>query len=94
MIISAFNDIENKGLPQATGIAGQLNLDNILSMQVGSGSNVLRGDQSGLWLGAEKFIDASFRVDMEGNVYITSASIILNDENNIPAIIISSFGNA
>lgn len=43
------------------------------AMQIGSGSQVFRGDQSGIWLGAVKFADAPFSVDMEGNVVATTA---------------------
>jgi hypothetical protein len=91
--LNAFNDIPNAGLPQASGIAGQQYLDNILAMQVGSGTSVFRADQSGFWLGANKFADAPFRVDMQGNVYIITATgglifdainnrIIVNDGTN------------
>jgi hypothetical protein len=73
-IIDAFNDIESKGLPQASDIAGQQYLDNVLSMSVGSGSNVLHADQSGLWLGANKFVDAPFSVDMLGALLAKSAT--------------------
>lgn len=72
-IIQAFNDIEKRDLPVKEGIAGSDVLDNILSMQVGNGSQVFRSDQSGIWLGASKFADAPFSVDMEGNLVATSA---------------------
>ena len=84
IINDAFNDIDAKSLPQAEGIAGQLNLDNILSMQVGSGSNVFRSDQSGLWLGANKFEDAPFKIDMQGNIYVetVNGTIVIDGINN------------
>jgi len=84
MIIDAFNDIESKGLPQPEGIAGQLYLDNILAMQVGSGTSVFRADESGLWLGANKFADAPFKIDMQGNIYVetTSGTIVIDGVNN------------
>ena len=70
----AFNDIERKDLPEKPqGIGGSQYLDNIATMQVGYGSKVFRGDRSGIWLGASKFKDAPFSVDMEGNVIATSA---------------------
>lgn len=48
-------------------------LTNTAALQIGSGSRVFRGDQSGIWLGAAKFIDAPFSVDMDGNLVATSA---------------------
>lgn len=47
----------------------------INELQVGMGAKVLRVDQSGLWLGAERFVDAPFSVDMDGNVTATSLSL-------------------
>ena len=70
----AFNDVKKKDLPEKPqGIGGSQYLDNIATMQVGYGSKVFRGDRSGIWLGASKFTDAPFSVDMEGNVIATSA---------------------
>jgi len=70
----AFNDVKKKDLPEKPqGIGGSQYLDNISAMQVGYGSKVFRGDRSGIWLGASKFTDAPFSVDMEGNVIATSA---------------------
>lgn len=51
----------------------------------GEGSNVLRFDENGLWLGAETFATAPFRVDMQGNMYLMSQSgsgYILIDAQN------------
>ena len=74
-IIKAFNDVEDKGLPVKEGIAGDTYLNNLLGLQVGAGSEVFRSDSSGIWLGASKFIDAPFSVDMDGNLIATSSSI-------------------
>jgi hypothetical protein len=49
------------------------NLEQTASMQIGAGGRVFRADQSGIWLGAEKFEDAPFSVDMQGNVVASSA---------------------
>lgn len=51
------------------------NLSRIASMQVGSGSQVFRSDQQGIWLGAAKFADAPFSVDMAGNLIASSATL-------------------
>lgn len=44
-------------------------------LAIGAGSKVLRADQSGLWMGAEKWQDAPFRVDMLGNLVASSATL-------------------
>lgn len=72
-MIDAFNDIELIPLPQKEGkIAGMDYLDRVNAMQVGQGSKVLRVDESGIWLGAKKFANAPFSVDMLGNVIASS----------------------
>ena len=71
----AFNDVKKKDLPEKPeGIGGAQYLDNLSAMQIGFGSKVFRGDRSGIWLGAEKFADAPFSVDMLGNVIASSAT--------------------
>jgi hypothetical protein len=54
-------EIKNK----RNGIA-QFNRSNRL--RIGSGDNIMMADKQGLWLGAKKFDNAPFRVDMEGNL--------------------------
>ena len=49
--------------------------DNVNSFQIGYGERVMRADSSGLWMGAEKFVDAPFSVDMEGNMIATSLTL-------------------
>jgi hypothetical protein len=75
MIIDAFNDVERKPLESAGGLNGQDYLNNLYALQVGKGSNAFRSDQSGIWLGAEKFANAPFRVNMAGNLVATSADL-------------------
>jgi hypothetical protein len=48
---------------------------NVAELQVGYGSDVMRVDRQGLWLGAERFQDAPFSVDMQGNVTASSLSL-------------------
>lgn len=55
--------------------AGGLGFSNLGSMQIGEGSQVFRGDRSGIWLGANTFADAPFSVDMSGNLISTTATI-------------------
>lgn len=45
------------------------------SMQIGFGSRVMRANEQGLWMGAEKFEDAPFSVDMEGNITASSLDL-------------------
>lgn len=69
--MSVFVDVENKQ-PESQAVSGSQET-NVGSMAIGNGSRVMRADQSGLWLGASKWADAPFRVDMQGNVVATSA---------------------
>lgn len=47
----------------------------VQELQVGSGSKVLRVDQQGLWLGAERFVDAPFSVSMTGEIVATGLTL-------------------
>jgi len=74
-MIDVFNDIERKPLPLKDGnIDGLGYLDRIAALQIGQGSKVFRGDESGIWLGGKKWADAPFRVDMLGNLVASSAT--------------------
>lgn len=44
-------------------------------LQVGMGSTVMRVDQQGLWLGAERFADAPFSVSMTGEIVATGLTL-------------------
>jgi hypothetical protein len=69
-------DIENVEMPVDDGSRfGSDSLSNVKEMQIGSGTSVFRGDQSGIWLGSDKFATAPFSVDMDGNC--TASSIVL-----------------
>jgi hypothetical protein len=69
-------DIENVEMPIDDGSRfGSSSLSNVKEMQIGSGTSVFRGDQSGIWLGSDKFATAPFSVDMNGNC--TASSIVL-----------------
>ena len=45
------------------------------AMSIGAGALAFKVDGSGMWLGANKFADAPFRVDMAGNAVINSIVI-------------------
>lgn len=73
-----FKDQDIKDLPLPDGTESRFGSDFLNAtkqFQVGIGSQVLRADQSGLWLGAATFADAPFSVDMQGNVIATSITI-------------------
>lgn len=71
-VINPYDDIEYIDLePEASGD----DLTRVRSLQVGYGSRVLRIDREGLWLGAERFADAPFSVDMDGNMVATSLDL-------------------
>jgi hypothetical protein len=69
--MDTFVDVEN--IPFESISADGMLSSNLSAIAVGNGSKVFRGDQSGIWLGAEQFTDAPFSVDMEGNVVAKSA---------------------
>lgn len=50
-------------------------LNSAKELQIGNGSKVFRGDKSGIWLGASRFADAPFSVDMQGNVIATGLTL-------------------
>ena len=74
-VIQAFNDIKETPLLDAVGmIYGKSDLTNIAQAQIGFGVESFRADQSGIWLGAKKFVDAPFSVDMAGNMVASTAT--------------------
>lgn len=42
------------------------------SINIGAGASSFKGDSSGIWLGANKFDNAPFRVDMQGNAWVNN----------------------
>lgn len=64
-------------VPQADplGTKGSDFLNSVKSLQVGFGSQVLRIDRQGMWLGAADFASAPFSVDMAGNMIATSLDL-------------------
>jgi len=93
---TAFKSIKRKALPNQQGVSGLPYLDNVSAMQVGYGSEGFRVDKSGLWLGANRFADAPFKVAMDGSLEITgpSNSTLLTDQvlvfynSGVPVIVI------
>ena len=75
----AFFDINvrfiNQEIQRPAVFYGEMVAPQMKILSVGSGSKVFRVDEQGMWLGAEKFQNAPFRVDMQGNLYASSATI-------------------
>ena len=83
-MINPFNDIESQSLPSIDSLAGQDDLRSVAALEVGTGARSFKGDSSGIWMGADKFADAPFKVDMDGNIYIESADgkLVIDADNN------------
>ena len=83
-MINPFNDIESQSLPSIDSLAGQDDLRSVAALEVGTGARSFKGDSSGIWMGANKFADAPFKVDMAGNIYIESSlgNLVIDSENN------------
>lgn len=54
------------------------------SFKRGYGNAIFGADVNGIWLGAADFADAPFKVNMDGDVYLTSADgkLVLDTVNN------------
>lgn len=74
-IIDPYENYDIVAQPDAAGIKGNDFLNAVKSLQVGFGSQVLRIDRGGLWLGAADFASAPFSVDMQGNMTATSLDL-------------------
>lgn len=59
--------------PIGSSVGGLSTFSN--SFKRGYGNEVFGSDSRGIWLGAADFTDAPFRVDMEGHLFATGASI-------------------
>jgi len=68
--------IINSGLPEkSTTVRGIEYLDLTKQIKIGSGGSVFGADYQGIWLGATRFENAPFKVDMAGNCTATSLDI-------------------
>ena len=71
-----FTDIKQQPLPEiSTTVGGQQFFDNLFSLAIGSGGNAFKADKDGIWLGADKFANAPFKVNMQG--LLTAAGAVL-----------------
>lgn len=89
-VLSPFTDIPYQPLPMFTNPPS--NVSGTEEFQIGFGSRVLRGDSQGLWLGAKKFIDAPFSVNMEGDISLrgSTSSFIWYADDGLPSIVIAN----
>ncbi|MBP8994106.1 MAG: hypothetical protein KBG30_09895 [Bacteroidales bacterium] len=72
-IIDPFTNIELAQMPTADSSNDPVFLSNLQAINVGQGgTNTFRVDKTGIWLGAEKYADAPFRVSMAGAVFASS----------------------
>lgn len=86
-LIEAFDDVERKPLSIDDGtVGGRDYLNDVGAMQVGFGSKVLRVDESGIWLGAKKFADAPFSVNMLGDVIASSITLTQYNKSFVSTI--------
>ena len=77
MIIKAFKDVPDVKLQMDSGgnLQGKNYLASVAALQVGMGNKAFKSDDSGIWLGGNRFSNAPFKVDMDGNLTATSATI-------------------
>lgn len=70
-----FNDIPDQPIGETGNINGLDYLDNVSAIRIGAGTKSFKADESGIWLGAKKFVDAPFSVDMDGNIIATTLAL-------------------
>lgn len=74
-IVDPYDSYEPYVQEDASGVAGDELLNSVAALQVGFGSQVLRIDRQGIWLGAETFGAAPFSVAMDGSITATSLDL-------------------
>ena len=79
-IIDPFDSYEMTPQEDSKGVYGNDLLASVQSLQVGFGTQVLRIDRDGLWLGAETFSAAPFSVSMAGAMVATSLDLSGNQQ--------------
>ena len=97
--INAFNDVTRSELPTPDNVAGLDDLRSVAALEVGHGARSFKGDSSGIWMGANTFANAPFKVDMDGNIYLESADgklvidavnnrIVVYDASGVPRVLL------
>ena len=70
-ILDPFFNVEYRPLPVNDDV---LFPKNIREIQSGFGSKAFKVDSQGIWLGANKYADAPFRISMDGVIFVKSTS--------------------
>jgi hypothetical protein len=73
--INPFNDVADVSIQPSSNMYGQDVLNNLASLKIGQGAKAFKADESGIWLGGNKFADAPFSVDINGNIIATSLDL-------------------
>lgn len=92
-----------KGFTDVSGIsikrndALQTGIENLQRLQVGSSQNTFKVDRQGLWLGSDRYENAPFRVDMNGNIFLSvspttgvTPKIVMSDKDGDTRFILST----
>lgn len=82
-VINPFDDVKVRPLPRQEGIAGFDDFRRIAAIEVGTGDIAFKADQSGIWLGGNKFADAPFSVNMAGQLAAKSATFTDGEDTTI-----------
>jgi len=89
MAINFFNDVEDKAIEQDTALQNGSSLSDVAAISAGAGDEVFKADQSGIWLGASKFQNAPFRVNMQGQAWFAIGSNTTFEEGYDPTQIVA-----
>lgn len=73
MIVDAYNNVPDVSLNE--NVTYGKDTLNVAAMNVGFGDTSFKSDDQGIWLGANFFEDAPFKVTMAGALTATSATI-------------------
>lgn len=80
--INVFNDVKDVPVTTAENLYGTSLTQNVNSIKIGAGATAFKADESGIWLGANAFADATFSVSMDGKLTLTATdgtgSVIIN----------------
>lgn len=75
-MINPFNDVKEVAITSpSSDYFGKQIFDNLTSLKIGDGALAFKADESGIWLGGNKFADAPFSVDMAGNIIAGSLDL-------------------
>lgn len=85
-MLKGFTNVQGIGInPERTLQTG---IEDLQRLQVGSSQNTFKVDRQGMWLGSDRFENAPFKVDMNGNIFLSvspttgvSPRITMSDED-------------